>query len=134
MAKRILIIEDEPAIAKVLAKRFIVSGFEVRHAADATYGIQEAHQFKPDLILLDLMLPAGGGFFVLSALRESINLSLIPVIVLTGMAGEDYKKKVMELGVEAYLQKPYDPEHLIAEVKRALGEAESDTKEKSGAS
>ncbi len=82
-----------------------------------------ADQLGPDLIILDLMLPGGGGLGVLVRLKMSVLTNDIPVLVLTGMQDPDYKEKVLEKGVDAYLQKPYDPVELLTEIKRLIGEA-----------
>ena len=122
MKKKILIIEDEPDLAKVLAKHLLSAGYEVMISMDAIYGVAEVRKFAPDLLILDLMLPGGGGLAVLNNMRMSTKSMNIPVIVLTGMQDEVYKKKVLALGVEGYMQKPYDSQTILSEVKRVLGE------------
>ena len=96
------------------------SGFEVVTALDGYHGIKMAHQEKPDLIILDLMLPAGDGLSVLEKLKLAEPTRKIPVVVLTGMINEEYKAKVLEQGIEAYLQKPYDPDNLISIINNVL--------------
>ncbi len=113
MAKKVLIIEDDTDVAKILALRFKSAGFEFSHVVDGVNAIKEAQHFKPDVIILDMMLPAGGGLGVLKNLRMSTNTSLIPIIVYTGMDNEERKKEMEALGVEAYIQKPYDPQKIV---------------------
>ncbi|MFA6583422.1 MAG: response regulator [Elusimicrobiaceae bacterium] len=110
---KILIIEDDNDIALLLGKRLIKSKFEVMIASDAYLGTKNARETKPDLIILDLMMPAGGGMTVLKNLKLSINTKLIPVIVFTGMRNDDIKAKVLDMGVDAYIEKPYDFESLL---------------------
>ena len=117
---KILIIEDEPDTAKVVAKRLTQSSFEVVVAVDAYEGVKFAYKEKPDLIILDVMLPAGGGLSVLKNIRMSAELRLIPVLVLTGIKDEDYKQQILDEGVEAYLGKPYDPDVLISTIQGIL--------------
>jgi DNA-binding response OmpR family regulator len=117
---KILIIEDEPDTSKVLGKRLTNAGFSVVIATDAYEGVALAHKENPDLILLDLMLPVGGGFAVLKNLSAAFRLSLIPVIVLTGMKDNDMKEKALSMGVAEYMEKPYDPENLIVTIKKLL--------------
>jgi len=74
-------------------------------------------RLRPSLIILDLMLPGGGGLSVLRKIRRSYLTQSIPVIVLTGMQDDDHKKQVIEFGVEGYLQKPYDPAELLASIE-----------------
>ena len=111
--KKILIIEDEPDVARLLVIRLKNSNYDVVTADSGIQGIQTAHQEKPDLIILDLMLPAGDGLSVLDNLRMSSYLRFIPVVVLTGMQDEEYKKKVIAKGVDAYYDKPYDADQLL---------------------
>ena len=119
--RKILIIEDEEDVAIVVRKRLVDAGFAAVVSADATQGVQMAHDEKPDLIVLDLMLPAGGGLKVLKDIKISMHTKFIPVVVLTGMKDEEYKKQVLDEGVDAYLEKPYEPTHLIATIEKILG-------------
>jgi DNA-binding response OmpR family regulator len=122
---KILIIEDEPDIAKVLKKRLMDYNFEVICAIDAYVGIKLAHDEKPDLIILDIMLPAGGGLSVLKNIRVSTKTAFIPVVVLTGMSDDEYKKKILQEGVEAYLQKPYDIGELVGTINTIIQRKEA---------
>lgn len=117
---KILIIEDEYDVVKVVSKRLSDAGFETVVAGDAYQGVDLAHKEKPDLIILDLMLPAGGGIKVLKDIRISSHTAYIPVVVLTGMQDAAYKKNILDQGVEAYLEKPYDAEELIETIKSIL--------------
>ena len=117
---KILIIEDEPDTVKVVAKRLTQSGFEVVVAVDAYEGVKFAHKEKPDLIILDLMLPAGGGLSVLKNIRMTTGIRSTPVVVLTGIKNEGYKQQILDKGVEAYLEKPYDPDVLISTIRNIL--------------
>jgi DNA-binding response OmpR family regulator len=117
---KILIIEDERDTAKVLLKRLSSEGFNVIVAQDGYQGVQFAHKEKPNLIILDLMLPAGGGFSVLKNIRLSSRGQTIPVVVLTAIKDEEYKQKVLDEGVDAYLEKPYDPDIFITTIKNIL--------------
>ncbi|MFH1413730.1 MAG: response regulator transcription factor [Candidatus Omnitrophota bacterium] len=117
---KILIIEDEQDTAKVLIKRLSVEGFSICVASDAYRGLELTLKERPDLIILDLMLPAGGGLSVLKNIRASNYSQTIPVVVLTGINDEVYKQQVLDEGVEAYLEKPYDHHTLIATIKNIL--------------
>ena len=118
----ILVVEDETDFRELIKMRLESNGFSVVTAVDGYQGIKVAHAERPDLILLDLMLPAGDGLSVLEKLKLSSDTSDIPVIVLTGMINEEYKEKVLEKGVEAYLQKPCDSEVLLNTIKGILKE------------
>jgi DNA-binding response OmpR family regulator len=117
---KLLVIEDETDILKVMYKVLKKDGFDVVVAVDGYQGVDFAHREKPDLIVLDLMLPAGGGLTVLQHLKTSTKTMNIPVVVLTGMQDEVYKKKVIDKGVEAYLEKPYDSKVLIKTIHDVL--------------
>ena len=117
---KILIIEDEPDTAKVVAKRLTQSSFEVVVAIDAYEGVKFVHKERPDLVILDLMLPAGGGLSVLKNMRMTAEIRYIPVVVLTGIKNEDYKQQILDEGVEAYLEKPYEPDVLISTIQDIL--------------
>jgi DNA-binding response OmpR family regulator len=113
---KILIIEDEADIARVLAKRLLAEKLEVITATDAYQGFSSAIKERPDLIILDLMLPAGGGLSVLKNIRASSNIINTPVVVITGIQDAVYEQKVKDEGVEAFIKKPYD----YAELKGIL--------------
>lgn len=117
---KILIIEDELDVQKVVARRLSQHGFEVVAADDGCRGIELAHSSEPDLIVLDFMLPAGNGLVVLKNLRSSSHTRYIPVVILTSMKNEEYKQKVLDEGVSAYLEKPYEPDELIRTIEGIL--------------
>src|SRR5438128_1283907 len=118
--KKILIVEDEQDMAKVIAKRLSAAGYETRVAFDALQGIAEAHK-QPDAIVLDLLLPAGGGLSILQRLRESSNTRGIPVFVVTGNQDNEMKKKVLEAGVQGYFEKPFDFDQMLARISERIG-------------
>jgi DNA-binding response OmpR family regulator len=121
----VLIVEDEQDVAIVLAKRLKDEGFEVIMAQDAYEGFSLALKDKPDLVLLDLMLPAGGGLQVLQNIRNSSKIMNMPVVVITGIKDVEYEKKVLKAGVEAYLEKPYDFEKLKGIIQKILKSPEA---------
>jgi DNA-binding response OmpR family regulator len=120
---KILIIEDEPDAAKVLMKRLAHSGYRVKIAIDGYQGVKMANDERPDLIILDLMLPAGGGLSVLKNIRLSARNRFTPVLVLTGMDDENYKQQILSAGVEGYMKKPYNAAELLATVEKLINKA-----------
>jgi DNA-binding response OmpR family regulator len=118
--KKILIVEDDTATANLLAGRLGHAGFQTQVAPDAVVAARECMRWKPDLVLLDLKVPAGGGVAVLSALRRSIYTQNVPVIVLTG-ADSSLLKQVIALGIQEFIQKPFDSDQLVAQIKQLLG-------------
>ncbi len=118
--KKILIVDDERDIIKAVMIRLQTNGYEVVTAFDGAQGVFMAHKEKPDLIILDIRMPAGDGFSVAQRLRKSINTFQIPIIFLTGSPEKNSEQRAQELGARFYIKKPYDPEELLDAVKRAL--------------
>lgn len=117
---KILIVEDESDAAMLLEQRLAQNGLEAVIAHDVIEGIELLRKEEPDLVILDLMLPAGGGATVLKSLRSDPKTARTPVIVLTASHSPGYKQKILEEGVQAYMEKPYDGEELIAAIKGLL--------------
>jgi DNA-binding response OmpR family regulator len=120
--KKILIVDDERDIVKGLMIRLQGAGYDVVTAFDGAQGVFMAHKEKPDLIILDIRMPAGDGFSVAQRLKRSIHTFTIPVIFLTGSPEKNAEEKAMALGARFYIKKPYDPEELLDAIKRALEE------------
>ncbi len=116
----ILIIEDEITTVKIIKKELEKNQFSVIYADDAYRGAELALKEKPDLIILDMMLPAGGGLTVLKRVKMGSKTRDIPVIALTGVQDDDFKKKAIEKGVDIYLKKPYDPETLLDSINKLI--------------
>jgi len=118
--KKILIVDDERDIVKALMIRLQGAGYEVVTAFDGAQAIFVAHKEKPDLIILDIRMPAGNGFGVAEKLKHSASTFSIPVIFLTGSPERNSEERAMTLGARFYIKKPYDPEDLLDAIKRAL--------------
>jgi len=118
--KKILIVDDERDIVKALTIRLRGAGYEVVTAFDGAQAIFVAHKERPDLIILDIRMPAGNGLGVAEKLKHSMNTLSIPVIFLTGGPERNSEEKAMTLGARFYIKKPYDPEELLDAITRAL--------------
>ncbi len=118
--KKILIIEDNVDIATILNDLVSNNGYAAVMCHDAYQGIEFTHRDKPDLILLDLMLPAGGGLHVLEKLKISTRTKSIPVIVLTASRDDQHKQTAIDMGVDAYMEKPFDSDKLLMTIKGFL--------------
>src|SRR5512138_936081 len=116
MAK-ILVIDDEPSIVNLVAAYLKPEGHEVHTAADGPSGLKAARAFKPDLIILDVMLPGMDGIELLSRLRRE---SDVYVILLTARTEETDKVIGLSVGADDYVTKPFSPRELTARVKAAL--------------
>ena len=119
--KKILVVDDERDIVKALMIRLKTQGYDVVTAFDGAQGVFMAHKEKPDLIILDIRMPAGDGFSVAAKLRESTPTLDIPIIFLTGSPERTSEERALEVGARFYIKKPYDPEELLDAVRRALG-------------
>ncbi|PIZ88041.1 MAG: response regulator [Candidatus Nealsonbacteria bacterium CG_4_10_14_0_2_um_filter_39_15] len=123
MPKTILFIEDESALQKTFGEIFKQEGYEMTSALDGEIGLRLAKTKKPDLILLDLILPKINGFDVLKQLKEDPDTKEIPVIVLTNLEGMQDIEKVIGLGATTYLIKAnYSLVEVMEKIKKALGE------------
>jgi two-component system alkaline phosphatase synthesis response regulator PhoP len=118
---RILVVEDNPDLAFGLRNNLEIEGYDVTVAADGTQGLAQAHSSRPDLMILDLMLPGLDGFRVLRALREQ-GLE-VPVLILTARGDEADKVRGLRLGADDYVTKPFGVLELLARVEALLRRA-----------
>jgi DNA-binding response OmpR family regulator len=119
--KKILIVEDEVVQLTALARRLKTAGFEVVAARDGLTAISTARKEQPDLIVLDLGIPAGDGFIVLQRLSMLINTGTIPVIVLSSRTPIGNRDAALKAGAVAYIHKPVDVPFLLKAIDDALG-------------
>ena len=117
MAAKILIVDDEKNIVDILRFNLQKEGFETMEAYDGREAIEKAIRLKPDIILLDVMLPVFDGFTVCRKLRERIQT---PIIMLTAKEEEVDKILGLEMGADDYVTKPFSPRELIARIKSNL--------------
>ena len=121
--KKILFVEDESALQKTLGEILHQEGYEMISALDGETGLRLAKEKKPDLILLDLILPKIHGLDVLKKIKEDPEIKEIPIIVLTNLEGARDINKAIELGAKTYLVKAqYSLEEVLGKIKKALGE------------
>ena len=120
--KTILIVDDDPDIRLGLHVRLKANHYNVIFAGDGMAGIAEARKHMPDLIILDLGLPAGDGFSVMERLKANDSLSLIPVIVVSGRNYDANMDRALKAGAKAFLQKPVDNAEFLSVIRQALGE------------
>ena len=122
MPKKILIADDEMHIVKLIATRLKANNYEVAVASDGMQATMKAHSEKPDLIILDIKMPAGQGLTVFENLQNSLETSFIPVIFITAHATDDIRQKAFEMGAVDFITKPFNADDLLNTVKKALGE------------
>jgi len=121
LQKRILVIEDDKFLRELIAQKLIKEGYETSEAVDGEEGIKKIKEEKPDLILLDLILPGIDGFEVLSRMREDSTTNSIPVIILSNLGQKEDVEKGLKLGAVDYLIKAhFTPGEIIEKIKTAL--------------
>jgi len=120
--KRILIVDDEEGMVKVVKMYLEHHRYEVITANDGQVGLEKAKTEKPDLIVLDLMLPKIDGYKVCGLLKRDARYAKTPVILFTAKAQEKDVKLGEEVGADAYLIKPFEPEILLSKIKELLKE------------
>jgi DNA-binding response OmpR family regulator len=126
--KKILIVDDDPDVRHGMHLRLKANHYDTFFAADAASSMLEARKHKPDLIILDLGLPAGDGFLVMERLKSIPSLAVIPIIVVSARDARANQERAVKAGAKAFLQKPVDNAELLAVIRQALGEAEQTEK------
>ena len=123
MAKKILIADDEPNI--VISLEFLMksNGFEVKTAGDGEAALRLVTEFRPDLILLDIMLPLKSGYEVCQKIRENPDVSGMKVVMITAKGRDIEVAKGLALGADAYITKPFSTQDLLDKVKSLLSGA-----------
>jgi CheY-like chemotaxis protein len=115
---RALVVDDSRVIRELIAVNLELEGFEVTTAGDGERALELAAEFRPDVITLDVMMPRLNGFETVSRLRQDPRTAGIPVVMVTGRAQTADRERGEEVGVEAYLTKPFEPAELIDVVSR----------------
>lgn len=119
-AKRVLIVDDEPNILVPLEFLMRREGYEVRCAQDGEEGWQAVRDWRPDLVLLDVMMPRRDGFEVCQAIRADATLAGVRVVLLTAKSRDADVAKGLALGADAYLTKPFATQDLVQRVRELL--------------
>lgn len=121
---RILLVEDDTFLVEMYTTKFDLEGFEVMAAEDGKKGLEMAKKEKPDIILLDILMPKMDGFEVLDALKKDKEMSGIPVVLLTNLGQKDDVKKGFEKGAVGYLIKAhFMPSEVVDKIKKILKES-----------
>lgn len=129
MAKKILLIEDEVVLGEMYKDKFSQAGFGVVLVPSAEDGLTAVLKEKPDLIVLDILLPRDNGIIFLTKMRKNPKVSSIPVVAFSNYDDPETKKEAFKLGVKDYLIKTsYTPQQIIEEIKNYLNENGTDSK------
>jgi DNA-binding response OmpR family regulator len=126
MSKKVLIVDDEPNI--LMSVEFLMQrgGYEVATAADGQEAMDLLGEFRPDLMILDVMMPRKNGFEVCAEVRADARLSAMPILMLTAKGREAEMKKGLSLGADAYITKPFSTHELVLKVNELLGRGASE--------
>lgn len=119
-SKTILVIDDEPSIGRVVQFKLQQEGFKVLVATDGLEGLAQIKEAKPDLILLDIMMPGMDGFEVCRRVRATPEIAATPVIILTARGQEPDRTKGIDLGVLDFFTKPFSPQKLLERVREVF--------------
>jgi DNA-binding response OmpR family regulator len=121
--KTILAIDDDLDTLNIIQMKLEAKQFKVITGRDGQQVLQLVRQHRPDLIIMDVMMPKLSGFKAARLIKFDAKTRDIPLILLTARTQEVDRKTGMEVGADVYMNKPFDPEHLLKEVQRLLGEA-----------
>lgn len=121
MSKKVLIVDDEPGVVKMVRYLLEKNAFTAISANDGEAGVNLAIQEKPDLILMDIMMPVIDGNEATRRLKENESTRQIPVVMLSALGQEGDVAKSLELGALDYIVKPFHPQELMDRVKKILG-------------
>ncbi len=121
MEANILIVEDDKFLRELISRKLLSEGFKIEEAIDGEEGLAKAKEVKPDLILLDLILPGLDGFEVLRRIKDNPSTSSIPVLILSNLGQKDEIEKGLSLGAVDFLVKAhFTPEEIVAKMKDVL--------------
>ena len=120
--KIVLVVDDEAEIISILVKRLTVAGYDVITAKDGIEGLNKASNLKPDLVILDILMPKMDGYEVCRLLKFDEKLKSIPVIMLTAKTQEADKEVGKKVKADDYVTKPFEIEDLLMRIKKLIGE------------
>ena len=120
MDKRILLVEDSPAHLQLMEAALRGRGYTILTAEDGEQALEQAHRHRPDLILLDVVLPKKNGYQVCRQLKTEPEMSSIPIIMVSSKTQEFDRYWGMKQGADGYITKPFRPEQLLAEIESRL--------------
>jgi len=116
--RKVLIVDDEPNIVTALEFLLRRSGYDVRFATDGGQALQEVDAYRPDLVLLDVMMPVKSGYEVCQKMRERADLAQVKIVMLSAKGSEAEVNKGLSLGADLYITKPFSTQELVATIDR----------------
>jgi DNA-binding response OmpR family regulator len=124
--RKVLIVDDEPNILTALEFLFRRSGYDVRLAADGAEALQQVDAWRPDVMLLDIMMPVKNGYEVCQAVRERPDLAGLKIVMLSAKGSEAEINKGLSLGADRYVTKPFSTQELLAAIDTLLQAGDTD--------
>jgi DNA-binding response OmpR family regulator len=124
MKRKILVVDDEPDAVELIEFNLCQAGFDVSTAADGAEALKKAREVRPDLIVLDVMLPEMSGLEVCKVLRRDPATAAVPIIMLTARAAEVDRVVGLEIGADDYVTKPFSPRELVLRIRKILERGE----------
>jgi two-component system alkaline phosphatase synthesis response regulator PhoP len=121
MSKYVLVVDDEPSISRLIKMSLAVEGYDVRTVNSGFDAMEELEKEKPELLLLDIMMPGMNGFEVCAAIRKNPEFKAMKIVFLTAMGNPGDAQRGFALGGDDYIIKPFDPEELIVRVRDMIG-------------
>lgn len=119
-SKRILVVEDDRDLCDLLSTLLGVEGYQTTTASEGSDAVRRVITERPDAVVLDVMLPGRSGFDICRDLKFRRETNLIPILMLTGMTGEEARLSGLRVGANRYLTKPFEPDVLLSELRQAL--------------
>jgi two-component system chemotaxis response regulator CheY len=120
--KRVLIVEDDKTISLALGVRLRANGYEVLQAFDGLQGFMQATKHRPDVVILDMSMPAGGGLSVAQRMRDMVDLASVPIIFMTASKKPELAAAAKQYDAVGFLEKPFDADVMLDLVRKATGE------------
>ena len=121
MSKTVMIVDDEPDLLKVMSFGLKMAGYKAITCSNSEQAVELINKEKPDLVLLDLLMPKMSGEDICKIVKSDQKLKHIPVVFLTAILCET-KEKIESIGADGYLEKPFEPEKLMEKIKELIGE------------
>lgn len=124
-SRKVLIVDDEPNIVTALEFLFRRSGYDVRLAANGAEALEQVDAYRPDVVLLDVMMPVKSGYEVCQKMRERPELAPIRIVMLSAKGSEAEINKGLSLGADLYVTKPFSTQELVATIDRMLQQGDA---------
>ncbi len=123
--KKILIVDDEPGVVKILGMRLKANGYQIIAAHNGATAIELAHYEKPDLIILDIKMPGTDGYSVFEDLKVSADTMSIPIVFFSALLPEQVQEKATQLGAEGFVSKSADPDEILIRITEIFDQLET---------